>query len=109
MRLNYLAVTTALTCSALSCSALSSAKNILVVGGSGRVGASTVRWLDKLGRRRGDTYKLVIGGRDETKFAESRRAGRLPNATSFANVDLDGGDAEQKEQTASPPKGTCSV
>ena len=39
------------------------ALNILVVGGSGRVGGSTVRWIDTLSSRQKLSTKLTVGGR----------------------------------------------
>ena len=78
--------------------AAASVADVLVVGGSGRVGASTVRWLDKLSRRNGTPLTIAVGGRDAASFERTRArlaqqgmagAGEL----SFAPIDLDGGAA----------------
>ena len=63
-----------------------SSGNVLVVGGSGRVGASTVRWLNKLD----PSLKLAIGGRSKDSFDKARSI--LPSGVEFCRVDLDGGD-----------------
>ena len=72
--------------------------DVLVVGGSGRVGASTVRWLDKLSRRNGTPLTIAVGGRDAASFERSRA--RLvqqgmagADELSFAPIDLDGSAA----------------
>lgn len=70
--------------------ALSTA-DVLVVGGSGRVGASTVRWLHDLSSRSGSPLRIAVGGRSEESFASTRA--RLPAGVEFVPVDLDGGDA----------------
>lgn len=46
---------------------LCSALNVLVVGGSGRVGGSTVRWLKTLSDRRQDPISITVGCRTEGK------------------------------------------
>ena len=62
--------------------------DVLVVGGSGRVGASTLRWLDRLSHRDSVPLKLAIGGRNAAKIQLSRlRLGR-PDL-SFVHVDVD--------------------
>jgi len=43
------------------------AKRVLVVGGSGRVGGSTVRWIHELATLEGTPVALTIGGRRESK------------------------------------------
>ena len=72
--------------------------DVLVVGGSGRVGASTVRWLDKLSCRNGTPLTIAVGGRDAASFERSRA--RLvqqgmagADELSFAPIDLDGSAA----------------
>ena len=48
-------------------------QSAIVVGGSGRVGGSTVRWLDKLSSRDGVSLKLAVGGRSSASFDAARR------------------------------------
>ena len=67
--------------------ALSPPQSVLVVGGSGRVGGSTARWLSKLS----PDLQVNVGGRQESGFNEARE--RLPAQSKFVRVDLDGGDA----------------
>jgi len=65
----------------------SSPARVLVVGGSGRVGGSTARWLGKLD----PTLRVAVGGRSAQSFESARS--RLPPQCEFVTVDLDGGDA----------------
>lgn len=60
----------------------SAIRSALVVGGSGRVGGSTVRWLHKLD----PSLKLAIGGRRKSSFDETRS--RLPDDCEFVSLDL---------------------
>ena len=69
--------------------ALSPPQSVLVVGGSGRVGGSTARWLSKLS----PDLQVNIGGRYERGFTEARD--RLPAQSKFVPVDLDGADLAQ--------------
>ena len=69
--------------------ALSPPQSVLVVGGSGRVGGSTARWLSKLS----PDLQVNIGGRYERGFNEARD--RLPAQSKFVPVDLDGADLAQ--------------
>jgi len=66
---------------------------VLVVGGSGRVGGSTVRWLRRLSDR-DPLLNLAVssGGRSSDSFRRAVRRGVLPPDTDFVPVDLDGGD-----------------
>ena len=66
--------------------------DVLVIGGSGRVGASTVHWLNKLSRRcsEGTPFRLAIGGRSRTNFESARKRLQLPELV-FRPVDLDAG------------------
>ena len=73
------------------------APDILVVGGTGRVGASTTRWLADLTARAGNPAKLAGGGRSAP--SDSQRS-RLPQNTKFVEIDLDGGDARLREAVA---------
>ena len=83
---------------ALSATALAvAAPDILVVGGTGRVGASTTRWLADLTARAGTPAKLAVGGRSAP--TDSQRS-RLPQNTKFVEIDLDGGDARLREAVA---------
>ena len=70
----------------------SSTFDVLVVGGSGRVGASTVHWLNKLSRRcsEGTPFRLAIGGRSRANFESVRNRLQLPELV-FRPVDLDAG------------------
>ena len=63
-----------------------SGSSVLVVGGSGRVGGSTVNWLSKLD----PSLKLKVGGRSSNSFESARS--RLPAACDFVPLDLEGGD-----------------
>ena len=83
---------------ALSAAVLAvAAPDILVVGGTGRVGASTPRWLADLTARAGNPAKLAVGGRSAP--TDSQRS-RLPQNTKFVEIDLDGGDARLREAVA---------
>lgn len=69
------------------------ASDVIVVGGSGRVGASTVRWLDRLMRRSSEgtrKLKLAIGGRSPANFEASRHRLGMQNLA-FLPIDLDSG------------------
>ena len=66
--------------------------DVLVVGGNGRVGASTVRWLDRLSRRSAGglpPLRLAIGGRSEASFELAKKRLELDDLV-FVPVDLDG-------------------
>ena len=83
---------------ALSATALAvAAPDILVVGGTGRVGASTTRWLADLTARAGNPAKLAVGGRSAPTDSQ---LSRLPQNTKFVEIDLDGGDARLREAVA---------
>ena len=65
---------------------------VLVVGGTGRVGASTVQWLDRLSnrsRKGTPTLRIGIGGRSTTHFEVAKRRLGLQDL-SFRHVDVDG-------------------
>ena len=66
--------------------------DVLVIGGNGRVGASTVRWLHTLSCRWPESVplRLAIGGRSRTKFEAVRKRLKLPELV-FRSVDLDAG------------------
>ena len=64
----------------------------LVVGGSGRVGGSTARWLHKRSRQEGVPLSIALGGRDSGAFEDAKRRLNI-DGLSFVPVDLDGGAA----------------
>mmetsp|Transcript_101599 Transcript_101599/g.206382 ORF Transcript_101599/g.206382 Transcript_101599/m.206382 type:complete len:456 (-) Transcript_101599:117-1484(-) len=56
--------------------------NVLVVGGSGRVGGSTVRWLEKYSSRDPTIdLKIKVGGRSKNSFDVAKRNGVIPTST----------------------------
>jgi len=80
---------------------LEPAKPVLVVGGSGRVGGSTLKWLRDLSTRSGEPLRLAAGGRSKRSFEAAR--GRLPDDVEFVEVNLDGGEAHLREVVAGRP------
>lgn len=78
-------------CAPLAAAALSARADVLVVGGSGRVGASTARWIHKLASRANTPVRICIGGRSKESFEQARS--RLPPDSIFVPVDLDGDDS----------------
>ena len=73
------------------------ALNVLVAGGSGRVGGSTLRWLQKYSSR-DPTLDLAVsvGCRTKESFDAAIRNGVVPSSgVDFVPMDLDGGDDEQ--------------
>ena len=75
----------------------------LVVGGSGRVGGSTARWLHKLSRQDGgQPLSVVLGGRSKAAFEEAQQRLKI-DGLSFVPVDLDGGDAGLLEAVRPTP------
>jgi hypothetical protein len=87
------------------------ALNILVVGGSGRVGGSTVRWLDTLSSRQSLRTKLTVGGRKLESFEAAIRNDVIPSkGVDFLSLDIDGDEsilrqtlARWKEEAGSSP------
>ena len=73
------------------CTALAPPKRVLVVGGSGRVGASTVRWIDKLAKAEQVPVELAIGGRRQASFdaAAKRLGAKGVDELKFVQLDLD--------------------
>jgi saccharopine dehydrogenase-like NADP-dependent oxidoreductase len=61
------------------------------VGGSGRVGASTVRWINKLGKAEQLPVELAIGGRRRASFdaAAKRLGAKGVDDIKFVQLDLD--------------------
>lgn len=55
----------------LACSVSSGHKKVLVVGGTGRVGGSTARWLLEFGDEEGVPVDVVLGGRSEKNYKSS--------------------------------------
>ena len=79
-----------ITLSLVKCHALTP-KRVLVVGGSGRVGASTVRWINKLGKAEQLPVELAIGGRRRASFdaAAKRLGAKGVDDINFVQLDLD--------------------
>ena len=79
-----------LTLALVKCHALTP-KRVLVVGGSGRVGASTVRWIDRLTKTEQLPVELAIGGRRRASFdaAAKRLGAKGVDAIKFVQLDLD--------------------
>ncbi|EJK49788.1 hypothetical protein THAOC_31304 [Thalassiosira oceanica] len=65
------------------------ALNVLVVGGSGRVGGSTVRWLKTLSDRRQDAVEIAVGGRRRESFEAAVRNKIVPRTTPYIQFDLE--------------------
>ena len=66
--------------------------DVLVVGGNGRVGGSTVRWLDRLSRRTSHgtpPLRVAIGGRSAASFDAAKMRLDLDDLL-FVPLDLDG-------------------
>ena len=79
-----------LTLALVKCHALTP-KRVLVVGGSGRVGASTVRWIEKLAKAEQLPVELAVGGRRQASFdaAAKRLGAKGVDAIKFVQLDLD--------------------
>ena len=79
-----------LTLALVKCHALTP-KRVLVVGGSGRVGASTVRWIDKLAKAEQLPVELAVGGRRQASFAAAakRLGAKGVDDIKFVQLDLD--------------------
>ncbi|KAL3784495.1 hypothetical protein HJC23_013638 [Cyclotella cryptica] len=83
------------------------ALNILVVGGSGRVGGSTVRWLETLSSRQNtlphspssaSTVSLTVGGRKIESFEAAQRNKVIPSKNvDFLSLDIDGDESILKQ------------
>ena len=70
--------------------------DVLVVGGSGRVGGSTLRWLERLSRGAdagASPLRLASGGRSISRFQAAQRRLNQPDLA-FVDVDL-GSSVEQ--------------
>ena len=79
-----------ITLALVKCHALTP-KRVLVVGGSGRVGASTVRWIDKLAKAEQLPVELAVGGRRQASFdaAAKRLGAKGVDDIKFVQLDLD--------------------
>ena len=79
-----------ITLALVKCHALTP-KRVLVVGGSGRVGASTVRWIDKLAKAEQLPVQLAVGGRRQASFAAAakRLGAKGVDDIKFVQLDLD--------------------
>ncbi|CAH0370035.1 unnamed protein product [Pelagomonas calceolata] len=79
-----------ITLAFVKCHALTP-KRVLVVGGSGRVGASTVRWINRLGKAEQLPVELAIGGRRRASFdaAAKRLGAKGVDDIKFVRLDLD--------------------
>ena len=79
-----------ITLALVKCHALTP-KRVLVVGGSGRVGASTVRWIEKLAKAEQLPVELAVGGRRRASFdaAAKRLSAKGVDDIKFVQLDLD--------------------
>ena len=84
-------------CSVLVLLPLAVSLNVLVVGGSGRVGGSTVRWLQKYSNRQGLDLNVQVGCRTKESFEKAQQSGVVGNDVSFQAVDLDGPSSKLSE------------
>ncbi|KAL3781686.1 hypothetical protein ACHAWO_010397 [Cyclotella atomus] len=77
------------------------ALNILVVGGSGRVGGSTVQWLDTLSSRQSLPAKLTVGGRRLESYQAAIRNNVIPSTgVDFLSLDIDGDESKLQKTLA---------
>ena len=80
--------------------ALVSSLNVLVVGGSGRVGGSTVRWLEEYGSRDPTLdLKVKVGCRTKKSFDQAQREGVIPSHVPYVQIDWSGQSDQQIEET----------
>ena len=74
------------------------ALNVLVVGGSGRVGGSTVRWLDTLSQREQNPISITVGGRRSESYQAAIKNKVLPSeGVDFVSLDIDGDESVLKD------------
>ena len=72
---------------------------MLVVGGSGRVGGSTVRWLEEYSSRDPTLdLSLKVGCRTKKSFEIAQQKGVLPKSIEYVRVNLDSQNDEQLKQ-----------
>jgi saccharopine dehydrogenase-like NADP-dependent oxidoreductase len=72
------------------------ALNVLVVGGSGRVGGSTVRWLKTLSDRQQNPVSITVGGRRNESYQAALRNKVIPSEVDFLSMDIDGDESVLK-------------
>ena len=87
-----------------SCLAL----NVLVVGGSGRVGGSTVRWLKTLSDRKNDPISITVGGRRQESYEIAMKNKVIPSSgVDFLSMDIDG-EVSALQQSLQNWKSKCT-
>lgn len=91
------------------------ALNVLVVGGSGRVGGSTVRWLKTLSDRQQNPVSITVGGRRNESYQAAIRNKVIPSEVDFLSMDIDGDESalkrtlEQWKSSKNDEEGGCMV
>ena len=91
------------------------ALNVLVVGGSGRVGGSTVRWLKTLSDRQQNPVSITVGGRRSESYQAAIRNKVIPSEVDFLSMDIDGDESvlkrtlEQWKSSTNDEEGGCMV
>src|SRR5210317_976313 len=91
------------------------ALNVLVVGGSGRVGGSTVRWLKTLSDRQQNPVTITVGGRRNESYQAALRNKVIPSEVDFLSMDIDGDESvlkrtlEQWKSSTNEKEGGCMV
>ena len=91
------------------------ALNVLVVGGSGRVGGSTVRWLKTLSDRQQNPVTITVGGRRNESYQAAIRNKVIPSEVDFLSMDIDGDESvlkrtlEQWKLSTNDEEGGCMV
>lgn len=91
------------------------ALNVLVVGGSGRVGGSTVRWLKTLSDRQQNPVSITVGGRRSESYQAALRNKVIPSEVDFLSMDIDGDESvlkrtlEQWKASTNDEEGGCMV
>jgi hypothetical protein len=89
------------------------ALNVLVVGGSGRVGGSTVRWLKTLSDRQQNPVTITVGGRRNESYQAAIRNKVIPSEVNFLSMDIDGDESvlkrtlEQWKSSTNEKEGGC--
>lgn len=92
------------------------ALNVLVVGGSGRVGGSTVRWIKTLSDRQQQQQNeldalgpaiITVGGRRRESYEAALRNNVIPPEVDFLSLDVDG-DEILLQQTLQQWQSSCN-
>jgi saccharopine dehydrogenase-like NADP-dependent oxidoreductase len=84
------------------------ALNVLVVGGAGRVGGSTVRWLTTLSDRQQHPISITVGGRRSESYQAALQNKVIPSdGVNFLSMDIDGDESELKK-TLEQWKNSCT-